>query len=285
MTSSTPTEAETRKRYIDKALERAGWNVEDAQRVGREIPVDGFDPLAWQALRAQIQVIGERGVSYETALPAGISDYVLFRDNGEVLAVVETKRTSVDPRAAQAQTEFYVSEIARQQSFQRFAFMTNGHEIYFLDKGHANKRLVSGFFTETDLLGMLHTQQHGEPLSTVSVNTAITDSDYQIEDIRRVTEAFDSGKRKALLVMATVTGKTRTVMSLIDVFLRVKRAQRILDASSFERRLRLARFSSCLLEYTGSIFSDSHHGQACYQSGEHQSARCEIHSGTFGRHQ
>ena len=94
--------------------------------------------------------------------------------------------------------------------------MTNGHEIYFLDKGHTNKRLVRGFFTETDLLGMLHTRQHGEPLSTISINTAITDRDYQIEAIRRVTEAFDGGKRKALLVMATGTGKTRTVMSLID---------------------------------------------------------------------
>ena len=36
------------------------------------------------------------------------------------------------------------------------------------------------------------------------------DRAYQHEAIRRVCEAFERGKRRALLVMATGTGKTRT---------------------------------------------------------------------------
>jgi type I site-specific restriction endonuclease len=44
--------------------------------------------------------------------------------------------------------------------------------------------------------------------------------------IRRVGEAFANGKRKALIVMATGTGKTRTTMGLIDVFMRSNQARR-----------------------------------------------------------
>jgi len=46
--------------------------------------------------------------------------------------------------------------------------------------------------------------------------------------IRRVAEAFTAGKRRALLVMATGTGKTRTTMGLVDLFLQTSWAQKIL---------------------------------------------------------
>ena len=103
-----PTEAATRKTLIDPALRRAGWNLDDPREVGIEIPVDGFDPAAWRALQAKLK---EQGDAYTTRLPAGISDYTLHRPNGEVIAVVEAKRTSVDPRLAEAQAEFYVTQL------------------------------------------------------------------------------------------------------------------------------------------------------------------------------
>jgi len=46
-----------------------------------------------------------------------------------------------------------------------------------------------------------------------------------------VGEAFVNGKRNALIVMATGTGKTRTTMGLIDVFMRSNQARRILFAA------------------------------------------------------
>ncbi len=57
---------------------------------------------------------------------------------------------------------------------------------------------------------------------------AIVDRPYQHEAIRRVAEAFEAGKRRALLVMATGTGKTRTTMALIDVFLQANQARNML---------------------------------------------------------
>ena len=91
-------EARTRKELIDPQLEKAGWDVHDDAQVGIEIPVDGFDPVAWQQLEKQLRQIREQVQIKDTNLPAGISDYVLYRENREILAVVEAKRTSIDPR-------------------------------------------------------------------------------------------------------------------------------------------------------------------------------------------
>jgi len=139
-----PTEAKTRKQLIDPALKKAGWDVNNPDQVGIEIPVDGFDPQAWKALEDKLNRLREEGIPYDIELPKGVSDYVLYRPNGETIAVVEAKRTSVDPRLAEAQTEVYVTEIEKQQSFRPFAFLTNGYDIYFWDGGRANKRLVYG---------------------------------------------------------------------------------------------------------------------------------------------
>src|SRR5512147_2525448 len=101
-----PNEATTRREMIDPALKKAGWDVSDPRRVGLEIPVDGFDPQAWQQLEKQLRHIREQNKIYEVELPAGICDYALYRDNGEIIAVVEAKKTSIDPRLAQAQADF-----------------------------------------------------------------------------------------------------------------------------------------------------------------------------------
>ncbi len=218
-------EAQTRRELIDKALEQARWHVTNKRQVGIEIPVDGFDPSVWQALQATLK---RAGLSADTELPKGISDYVLYRDNGEILAVVEAKRTSTDPRLAEAQARFYVGELAKQQGFTPFAFMTNGRKIYFLEAGVSSKREVRGFFTKRDLERLLAIRERQTPLATTPINNAITDRPYQHEAVRRVGEAFDAGKRRTLLVMATGTGKTRTAMSTVDVFMRSGQARHIL---------------------------------------------------------
>lgn len=201
-----PNEANTREDLIDPALEIAGWNLKDPNQVRFEIPVDGYD-----------------------AAPSnGITDYCLYQPNGEVIAVVEAKRQSRDPRIAQTQVEHYVTEIAKHQSFRPFAFLTNGIETYFWDTGNAAKRQVAGFFSPADLENLLYIRQNKIPLSQVPINTQIAGRMYQQEAIRRVCETFDAGKRRALLVMATGTGKTRTTMTIIDLFLRANQTRKVL---------------------------------------------------------
>ncbi len=199
-------EEQTRKQKIDPQLEQAGWYLRDHSKVKIEIPVDGYDAEPWN----------------------GVTDYCLYRENGEVLAVVEAKRTSTDVRLAEAQLTYYVTEIEKHQSFRPFGFLANGLEIHFVDVGIAHKREVFGFFTREDLENLLYIRQNAKPLSSIEINNEIVDRSYQHEAIRRVGEAFANGKRNALIVMATGTGKTRTTMGLIDVFMRSNQARRIL---------------------------------------------------------
>src|SRR3972149_1426449 len=110
----------TRKEMIDPQLEQAGWYLRDHSKVKIEIPVDGYDAEPWN----------------------GVSDYCLYRENGEVLAVVEAKRTSVDVRLAEAQLTYYVTEIEKHQSFRPFGFHENGYDFYFAAVGIAPKRKV-----------------------------------------------------------------------------------------------------------------------------------------------
>ena len=120
----SPNEARTRKEMIDPALSKAGWNLNDPNQVGIEIPVDGYDAEPWN----------------------GITDYCLYQPNGEVIAVVEAKKQVRDPNVAREQARHYITEIAKNQSFQPFAFLTNGLETYFWDQQNAAPRLVAGFF-------------------------------------------------------------------------------------------------------------------------------------------
>jgi type I restriction enzyme R subunit len=199
-------EERTRKEMIDPQLEKAGWYLRDHSKVKIEIPVDGYDAEPFN----------------------GVTDYCLYRENGEVLAVVEAKKTVVDVRLAEAQLTHYVTEIEKHQSFKPFGFLANGLEIHFVDVGIAHKREVFGFFTREDLENLLYIRQNAKPLSSIEISNYIVDRSYQHEAIRRVGEAFANGKRKALIVMATGTGKTRTAMGLIDVFMRSNQARRIL---------------------------------------------------------
>jgi len=207
------TETQTRKTLIDPVLKRAGWDANDSNQVGTEVPVDGFDPAAWKVLEAKVLRLRKTGVPYEVGLPKGICDYMLYRPNGEIVdTIVEAKSTIIDPRLAEAQAEFYVAELAKRRSFRRFAFLTNGRDVYFWDVGQAHKRLVAGLFSPQDLENLLYVRQNGTPLTAVPINARISDRAYRQEAVRRVCQTFDQGRRWALIVMATGTGETRVVI-------------------------------------------------------------------------
>src|ERR1017187_4744025 len=158
----------------------------------------------------------------------GVTDYCLYDASGNVLAVVEAKRCSRNAREADEQLRHYVTEIAKKQPFAPFGFMANGHDIWFWEVGLANPRLVAGFFAPADLERLKFLRQNRRPLEATPINSSIVDRSYQHEAIRRLAEAFAANKRRALLVMATGTGKTRVAMALIDVFLRANQAQNVL---------------------------------------------------------
>jgi type I restriction enzyme R subunit len=146
-------EERTRKEMIDPQLDHAGWFLRDHSRVKIEIPVDGYNAEPFN----------------------GVTDYCLYRENGEVLAVVEAKKTVVDVRTAESQLEYYIKEIEKHQTFRSFGFLANGYDIYFVEVGYAAKRLVNGFFTREDLENQLFIRQNGKPLGAIEINNTIVD--------------------------------------------------------------------------------------------------------------
>jgi type I site-specific restriction endonuclease len=199
-------EAQTRAQLINPQLERADWDLSDRTRVRFEVPVAGYDPAPWN----------------------GFTDFSLYDATGQVIAVIEAKRTARSPREGEEQLRQYIAEISRNQPSMPFGFMSNGLHTYFWDVEAAHPRMVAGFFTADDLERLRFIRENHTPLIATPINNTIVDRGYQHEAIRRVAEDFTAGHRRALLVMATGTGKTRTTMGLIDIFMRSSWAQRVL---------------------------------------------------------
>lgn len=186
-------EYETRKKYIDLELKLAGWD---------------FDTNITEELKL-------------TGMPnnknEGYADYVLFGKNGLPLAVVEAKRTSVDPRVGQNQAKLYADCIENEYHQRPVIYYTNGFEIYMWDDMNYTPRKVAGFYTQDELQLLINRRNSRQSLEHIFVDDKITNREYQLEAIKSVCETFDEGHRKALIVMATGTGKTRTAISIVDV--------------------------------------------------------------------
>lgn len=193
-------ESETRKIYIDTELKRMGWKF------------DGTDADVWEEYEVN-DMCGIQGQK-------GYADYVLFGRDGLPLAVIEAKRTGKDPNDGRKQAVLYADCLERKFRRRPMIFTTNGFETYFWDDVTSPQRKVSGFFTKSDLEKLMNRRAIRKKLNTIRINDKITDRYYQKEAIRAVCDHVEQGFRKALLVMATGTGKTRTASSLTDVLSR-----------------------------------------------------------------
>ena len=147
---------------------------------------------------------------------------------GAPIAIVEAKRTSKDPIMGRKQAEEYADDIKSQTGKDVFIFLSNGYEIWFWDRARYGPRLVKGFFAQKDLERLRFQVEMGLGLEIFEVDSRIVDRPKSIEITKRVIEHIQRGNRKALVVMATGTGKTRVAMSIIDVLLRTNRAQKVL---------------------------------------------------------
>ena len=187
------TEYETRKKYIDLELKLAGWDFDT--NIQEELQLEGMP----------------------NNKNTGYADYVLFGQNGLPLAVVEAKKTSVDPKIGQNQAKLYADCLEIKYHQRPVIYYTNGFEIYMWDDVNYPPREVSGFYTQDELQLLINRRQDRQSLEHIFVDDKITNREYQLEAIKSVCEAFEEGHRKALLVMATGTGKTRTAVSIVDV--------------------------------------------------------------------
>ena len=188
-------EYKTRKLYIDALLTDAGWT-------------EGKDWVNEVVLPGMPNSAGE-----------GRADYVLYDDSHRPLAVIEAKRTCVDPAKGRQQAKLYADILERQSGRRPVIFLTNGFDTY-LDDGVYPERKVAAFYSKRDLEKLFNLRAMRTSLSSIEVNRSIAGRWYQEGAIKATCQAFQQNRRKALLVMATGSGKTRTVIALCDVLLR-----------------------------------------------------------------
>lgn len=190
-----PSEYATRKLYIDAMLMDAGW--EEKRDWYNEVELPGMPNKA--------------GVGY--------ADYVLYSDAGQALAVIEAKKTCVGVEKGRQQAKLYADILEKQQGFRPVVFLTNGFETRLIDNRY-KERIVSGIYSKRDLEKHFNIQRMRCGLGHVMVDRHIAGRYYQEAAIKAVCESFDrENRRKALLVMATGSGKTRTVIALCKILM------------------------------------------------------------------
>ena len=188
-------EYKTRKLYIDAMLEDAGW-IEGKNWINEyEIP----------------------GMPNKSEV--GYADYVLMGDAGQILAVIEAKRTCVDVVKGRQQAKLYADLIEKKQGRRPVVFLTNGFDTRIVDNQYPERK-VAAIYSKRDLEKWFNLQRMRSSLKYVTVDKSIAGRYYQEAAIKAVCESFgEKNRRKALLVMATGSGKTRTVIALCKVLL------------------------------------------------------------------
>lgn len=190
------TEYQTRKLYIDAMLEDAGWT-------------EGKNWLN------EVELAGMPNKSN-----VGFADYVLYSDDGKALAVIEAKRTCVDVAVGRQQAKLYADLLEKKHGRRPVIFLTNGFETRIQDNQYPERK-VAAIYSKRDLEKLFNLQTMRTSLKNIVVNKNIAGRYYQEAAVKAVCQSFDEkNRRKALLVMATGSGKTRTVMALCDVLLK-----------------------------------------------------------------
>ena len=188
-------EYETRKLYIDAMLTEAGWT--EGKDWLNEVPVTGMPNTSGK----------------------GKVDYVLYDDAHKPLAIIEAKRTCADVARGRRQAQLYAELLEKQCRRKPVIFLTNGFETRIID-GQYPERKCATVYSKRDLEKWFNLLKMRTSFQHVTVDKKIAGRYYQEAAVKAVCQSFDEkNRRKALLVMATGSGKTRTVIALCKVLL------------------------------------------------------------------
>ena len=200
------TEAQTRTWLIDVMLREVGWDkFENGQDV--EYKVHGMP----------------------TPKGEGYVDYVLWGDDGLPLGIVEAKRTSKDPIEGQRQAELYANCLEKETGQRPVIYYTNGYEIWLWDDRMYPPRPVQGYANKDELQLLINRRKTKKSLRDAEPKRDIIDRSYQFEAAARVVDRLENERqRRALLVMATGTGKTRMSIALVEMLMRQNWVKRVL---------------------------------------------------------
>lgn len=194
-------EEELNRIYIDEMLREAGWKISDTSH-----------SVSKGMACKDIKLKGKPGENY-------YADYVLFDTDGQPLAVIESKHSATDLDKGKSFADKYATCLLKMYGVMPVVYYTNGYEVNVIDGLRYPPRTIYGFHSLQDLRKLFQKRGHRD-IKDMVVNENIINRDYQIRAVKRVCEHLNAKHRKALLVMATGTGKTRVSIALVEVLLR-----------------------------------------------------------------
>ena len=191
-------ETETRAELIDPALRAAGWGVVAGSRIRMEFPIN----------KGRLIGHGRRSKPDK-------ADYILQYKNRN-LAVIEAKASGKHYTEGVGQAKDYAGRL-----LVRFAYSTNGLNIYQMDLQQGTEGDVLAFPTPDELWAITYPQTNEAHAEIVEARReqlfSIPFEDrsgawqpryYQENAINRVLEAISNNQTRILLTLATGTGKT-----------------------------------------------------------------------------
>ncbi len=230
----------TRKMKIDVLLKEHGWDVGDRSKVVLEV-----DTIQSDIKKQDYRQVNE---TRRNDAESKYADYLLLDSTGKPLAIIEAKRTTKDPILGQKQAEEYADDIKTQTGEEVFIFLSNGYQIWLWDRERYGPRQIKGFYSPEDLERLLYQRKYSERETEIDIDGNIVDRAKSVEVATRVVEHIHKGHRKALIVMATGTGKTRVAMAIIDQLMRESRVQRVLFLTD-RKALRKQAYEKGYLRY------------------------------------
>ncbi len=208
------TEFETRRKFINSQLTAQGW---DFRYIKEEVNATKSD------------VKNGNYVLFNGTVESGeiYIDYLLLNDDNTPLAIIEAKRYDADPEKGRTQARTYAKEIESQIGLKIPIFLTNGDVWKFIDEDGRERR-VSGPFSQADLKRRQELYKNRKNPMEISHDPKIVDRPQSILIVRKLSEHFAEGHRKALVVMATGTGKTRVSMAIIKILMDANMVRNVL---------------------------------------------------------
>ncbi len=193
------------EKFISPAIARSGWNIHD--QIFREYP-----------LRVgRVTVRGNK--SHRDQSTVLRADYALFYKSNIPIAVVEAKDNNKAMGAGMAQAINYADLLGVP-----FSFASNGDGFVFRDAtladGVLEKNLTLDEFPSPQELWERYCAWKGwtpevRQVTEFDYAPSKTPRYYQMNAINRTVEAVAQGQKRAMLVMATGTGKTYTAFQII----------------------------------------------------------------------
>ena len=207
-------ESETREKIIDEMLKDADWKEEYIRKEVNSVKSD-FKIKRYETKKGEGKEEGR------------FIDYLLLDEHKRPLAIIEAKRFSLDAEKGSIQATTYQKDIESQIDFAVPIFLTNGQKWYFKEKGYPTRE-VSGPFSQKDLQRRILLAGERQKLSNIGISPKIVDRSRNVEVVKQILDHLEKGNRKALINMATGTGKTRVAMAIIDALIRARYIQNVL---------------------------------------------------------